>query len=217
MDKASFTRVVDTICHHPVFHNGSTFDQAPVWIQLSVALDRFGSYGTGASLYRCQRLWAVGKGTVDDYTDRVVEALLAVSSDHVRWSTKEERRNTPRRMAALGFRGCIGFIDGTTSPLAQKPSIDGECYFDRKQRYSFNAQVICDDRRWIISFFSDWPGSCGDSTIYREMKLSKHSFKRHYFSNNEYLLADSAYPADLLDNTLVPQIHLSFASYPQLR
>ncbi|KNZ48362.1 uncharacterized protein VP01_571g3 [Puccinia sorghi] len=33
-----------------------------------------------------------------------------------------------------GFPGCIGFLDGTIIPLIQKPSIDGNHYFDCKKR-----------------------------------------------------------------------------------
>ncbi|KAE9003338.1 hypothetical protein PF010_g13586 [Phytophthora fragariae] len=76
MDKSSFERVVNKIKDNPVFYNDSPCPQAPVWMQLAVALDRFGNYGSGASLSRSQELWGIGKGTVDDYTDRVVNALL---------------------------------------------------------------------------------------------------------------------------------------------
>jgi len=141
---------------------------------------------------------------VDDYTNRVVTALNDLSGRYVRWPSPGERRRSSRHMASLGFRGCVGFIDGTTIPLAQNPGKDGECFFDRKQRYSLNGQVVCDWERRIISFFSGWPGSCADSTIYHEMALSKDAYKRHFFSDGEYLLADSAYPADLTHNTVVP-------------
>ncbi|KAE9071741.1 hypothetical protein PF010_g25751 [Phytophthora fragariae] len=80
MDKSSFERVVNTIKDNPVFYNDSPCPQAPVWMQLAVALDRFGNYGSGASLSRSQELWGIGKGTVDDYTDRVVKALLPLTA-----------------------------------------------------------------------------------------------------------------------------------------
>ncbi|KAG7383547.1 hypothetical protein PHYPSEUDO_003584 [Phytophthora pseudosyringae] len=125
----TFASIVDEIQDDAVFHNESTYAQAPVWMQLAVALDRFGgNYGTGASLGRPQRLWGIGKGTVDDYTDRVVQALVDLSPKYVRWPTPTERRQTSRRMASIGFKGCVGFIDGTTIPLSRKPSVDGECF-----------------------------------------------------------------------------------------
>ncbi|KAE9328998.1 hypothetical protein PF008_g16044 [Phytophthora fragariae] len=80
MDKDSFKLVVDEIKDNPVFYNRSPFAQAPVWLQLAVALDRFGHYGSGASLNRSQELWDIRKGTADDYTDRVFKALNELSS-----------------------------------------------------------------------------------------------------------------------------------------
>ncbi|GMF27024.1 unnamed protein product [Phytophthora fragariaefolia] len=99
---------------------------------------------------------------------------------------------------------CVGFIDGTSIPLSQKPAVDGACYVDRKHRYSVNAQVVCDDRRRIIAFYSDWPGSSADSTVYKEMAIAKAECKPYFISQGEYLIADSAYPADVEYNTLVP-------------
>ncbi|ETK86273.1 hypothetical protein L915_09090 [Phytophthora nicotianae] len=99
-------------------------------------------------------------------------------------------------MEAEGFSGCVGFIDGTTISLSQKPAVDGECFFVRNHRYSVNTQVVCDDRRRIISFCSGWPGSCADSTVYQEVRLLNDREKHLLFSPGEYLLADSAYPAD---------------------
>ncbi|KAE9215422.1 hypothetical protein PF002_g17373 [Phytophthora fragariae] len=80
MDKDSFKLVVDEIKDNPVFYNRSPFAHAPVWLQLAVALDRFGHYGSGASLNRSQELWDIRKGTADDYTDRVFKALNELSS-----------------------------------------------------------------------------------------------------------------------------------------
>lgn len=37
-------------------------------------------------------------------------------------------------MTLEGFLGCIGFVDVTTIPLAQKTARDGETYYDRKCR-----------------------------------------------------------------------------------
>ncbi|KAE8997558.1 hypothetical protein PF007_g15818 [Phytophthora fragariae] len=133
MDKDSFKLVVDEIKDNPVFYNRSPFAHAPVWLQLAVALDRFGHYGSGASLNRSQELWDIRKGTADDYTDRVFKALNELSSRYAKWPSADERRQTSRRMASKGFRDCIGFIDGTTIALSQKPAIDGECFFLRSK------------------------------------------------------------------------------------
>lgn len=109
MDKNSFQRVL--IRDSPVFATTAHCKQAPAWFQLVVALDRFGNYGTGASLSRSKRLWGIGKGTADDYTDRVVCALNELAGRFVRWPSAAERRKSSRHMGSMGFLGCVGFID----------------------------------------------------------------------------------------------------------
>eukprot|EP00644_Phytophthora_capsici_P013820 jgi/Phyca11/119893/e_gw1.40.258.1 len=204
MTKPTFLYVLSEIKDHPIFHNKSNNEQADVWLQLAVALDRFGNYGNGVSLGRTLKLWGIGKGTVSLYSYRVMMALKFLQKKFVVWPNAKKRKEMSRRMQVKGFKGCVGFIDGTTFPLSQKPAVDGECYFDRKSRYSINAQVVCDDQRRIIAFYSGWPGSCSDSTVYRNMQLAKPSSKPLYFSEGQYLIADSAYPADRVNNTLVP-------------
>jgi hypothetical protein len=70
-----------------------------------------------------------------------------------------------------GFEGCVGFVDGTTFPIFQRPGKDGEVFFNRKKRYLLNAQVICDCNKYITAFITGWPGSCADSFVFKKMKL----------------------------------------------
>ena len=76
-------------------------------------------------------------------------------------------------MKCKGFEGCIGFVDGTTFPIFQRPGFNGKTFFDRKKRYSLNAQVICDCDKYIIGFITGWPGSCADSYVFNQMQLAK--------------------------------------------
>ena len=47
MTKETFTAIVNLIMHDAIFQNNSTRKQERVWVQLMVALIRFGSYGNG--------------------------------------------------------------------------------------------------------------------------------------------------------------------------
>jgi hypothetical protein len=87
-------------------------------------------------------------------------------------------------MAGEGFSGCVGFVDGTTIPLHQRPGADGEVYWDRKKQYSINCQVICDCDKYITSFSTGWPGSCGNSLVFQKMKVCTESEK--YFDEGGY-------------------------------
>ncbi|POM69288.1 Hypothetical protein PHPALM_14440 [Phytophthora palmivora] len=129
----SFLRIVSDIENHGIFQNNSACRQAPVWLQLAVALDRLGNYDNG--------LWGIGQGTCALYTTRVLLALKDLAAKYVVWPDNAGRLSTSHRMAQKGFRGCVGFIDATTFPLSEKPAVNGECYFDRKHRYSFAKTI----------------------------------------------------------------------------
>ena len=74
-------------------------------------------------------------------------------------------------MRKEGFPGCVGFVDGTTIPMFQRLGFDGEVFFDRKKRYSLNAQIVCNCDKYITTFSTGWPGSTGDSKAYKRMQL----------------------------------------------
>eukprot|EP00644_Phytophthora_capsici_P008735 jgi/Phyca11/111331/e_gw1.20.199.1 len=91
------------IGRHRVFTNNSKHPQAPVWLQMAVALDRLGTNGNGASFGRTTNIWGVGVGTLDLFTVRVVIALIDMSAELVKWPDEEERKQTARRMKRQGF------------------------------------------------------------------------------------------------------------------
>ncbi|KAF5195667.1 hypothetical protein FRX31_014745 [Thalictrum thalictroides] len=160
-------------------------------LQLAVALERFGSYGNGASLGRIARTYGIGEGTVHTYTKRVITAVRALRGKYIAWPDADRRRQTSAVMSREGFNGCVGFVDGTTIPLFQRPGIDGEVYWDRKSRYSLNTQVVCDCDKKIIFAYTGCPGSMADASVFRRMDISKEP--ANFFSNGEYLIGDSAY------------------------
>ncbi|ETL90859.1 hypothetical protein L917_10544 [Phytophthora nicotianae] len=68
-------------------------------------------------------------------------------------------------MATECFPGCVGFIDGTTLPLSQRPAVDGSSYWDQKET------VVCDCDKRIIAVHYGCPGSCADSNLFKRMEL----------------------------------------------
>ena len=127
---------------HPVFHNNSRRRQAhPGW-QLAVALNRFGHYGNRMNLDEVASDFGIGEGTVILYTNRVLTALMDLAPDWIKWPDEQRRDEIVTVMSREGFPGCVGFIDGTTIPLSQKPSLHGAAYFDRKKRYFNLLQIL---------------------------------------------------------------------------
>ncbi|CAH7683096.1 hypothetical protein PPACK8108_LOCUS16394 [Phakopsora pachyrhizi] len=72
-------------------------------IQVAVGLSRLGSTGNGASLGKIQMIFG-------DHT--------------IKWPSKEEQKESIQVMQMEGFPNCVGFVDGTTIPLSQKPALD---------------------------------------------------------------------------------------------
>ena len=123
--------------------------------------------------------------------NRVVSALKEIKKEVVYWPDASERKEMRNRLAAYGFRHCVGIIDGTLIILDYRPEAYHECYFSRKSFYALNVMVVCDDRRRITYYNAGWPGSTHDNRVFRNSKLFNK--RGRYFSPMEYLLGDSAY------------------------
>jgi len=132
--RQGFFALVGLLEGHHVFHNRSTCSQlSPAW-QIAVALARFGGGGNGSSVMSKQVLTGLATGTINKYTERVITALMSVKNEWIQWPDEQRRQEISDVLSLEGFPGCIGFVDGTTIPLAQKPALNGETYFDRKKR-----------------------------------------------------------------------------------
>jgi hypothetical protein len=117
---------------------------------------------------------------------RVIQAINKISLKYIVWPDKDRCKEISDVMEEEGFKGCIGFVDGTTIPLHQRPGIDGEVYWDQKKRYLINCQVICDCDKFITLFMTGWPGPCGDSLVFTNMKVHKES--ENYFDSGELVI-----------------------------
>ncbi|KAL3685319.1 hypothetical protein R1sor_003341 [Riccia sorocarpa] len=193
MSRDSFYCILDLIGDHSVFHNNSPKPQAAVFVQLAVALDRFGHEGNGACLDRSMLLWGISHGSMVNYTNRVMIALESCMGHEIAWPDRQGRASIAEHFAALGFPGCVGLVDGTLVKLSQRPRDDGETYFDQKSNYSLNVQVICDQHKRVIYFFAGMPGSCHDLTCLRRSGLWRRLDSAQLFDRGQYLLGDSGY------------------------
>ncbi|KAI7938593.1 hypothetical protein MJO28_014172 [Puccinia striiformis f. sp. tritici] len=137
----SFMWLLKQIYAHSIFHNNSPRQQLLIPHQLALTLKRLGSNGNGASVGRFSRNLSAGQGTVIKVSHRVIEAINSLSMDHIVWPSQAQHQEMSAVLREEDFEGCVGFVDGTTIPLHQRPGLDGEVYWDRKKQYSINVQV----------------------------------------------------------------------------
>ncbi|KAH9456212.1 hypothetical protein Pst134EB_012415 [Puccinia striiformis f. sp. tritici] len=129
-----FLNLLHLIEKDPIFYNSSQNPQRDPLVQLAVATCRLGSNGNGAAVTQLKTLFNIGYGTINLYTMRFIKIIYKKKSLLASWPTQEERLEMSQVMQDEGFPGCVGFVDGTTIPLSQKPPVDGNHYFDRKKR-----------------------------------------------------------------------------------
>ncbi|KAG8731615.1 hypothetical protein FRC10_001610 [Ceratobasidium sp. 414] len=183
----TFCFILDEIKDNPIFRNSSYCPQAPVELQLAIALHRLGRYGNGASMDDVAFLAGVGHGTVPLYTKRVIAAILDLHGRYIRVLTDEERARerewVRERIGCPEFAAGIFQYDGTLIELWQKPGFHGNAYYHRNHFYGMNAQ--------ITNYSLGFTGAAHDSLAFRETAVYKHP--NLIFHNDEFAWADSAY------------------------
>ncbi|KAG0251259.1 hypothetical protein BGZ95_006950 [Linnemannia exigua] len=168
--KESFFSLLRLIEGHRIYQNNSRNQQTPAYVQLGVTLSRLGTNGTGSSVAQHEAHFGFSAGAVVDFTRRTISALMDHRDEWIQWPDERRREEISQVMELEGFPGCVGFIDGTTLPLSQKPALDGEVYFDRKK--------ICDIDRRIIAYHVGRPGSSGDSLVFKRMNILRTQSQR---------------------------------------
>ena len=153
MSQEKFWMLLNLIQDHTVFKRKPDGKQrpGPASHQLLVLLKYYGSHGNSASDKSLSRFFGVGGGTVENYRNNALEALLSLEPHAYFWPCKDERKSIASRIKSnWKFPNCVGLIDGTLLPLAIRPVLHGENYLSRKGFYV----AICSS--FWSSFWSHW-------------------------------------------------------------
>jgi hypothetical protein len=156
INPTTFDALVAFIHDDPVFMNNSNNPQMPVEEQLAITLFRFGRDGNGSGLQDVANWAGVAKGTVSLVVRRVMVAILrpGFMEKAVRFPDEEELREAKEWVeehSCHSWKKGWCFVDGSLIPLATRPEWFGESYWDRKDRYSLNVQVL---DSFVIIFLS---------------------------------------------------------------
>ncbi|KAF7289251.1 DDE Tnp4 domain-containing protein [Mycena indigotica] len=194
----TFNRLVQKLENNAVFHNGGPNKQKPVEEQLAIALYQFGHHSNAASLTSVANWAGYGKGTISKCTTRVIKAILAedLLRRYVRMPTEVEKEEAKRWVARKA--GCEGWrdgwcmVDGTLVPFYARPHYFGESYFDRKQNYSLNVQVVNLPNLRIVDIGFGHVGSTHDTTAFGTTKIYQQ--RQFILKPGEWIWGDAAYP-----------------------
>jgi hypothetical protein len=118
MKRESFHLLVEQMKQRKAFKTSKFKKQCPVAYQVLVFLFRAGKEGTGGSASAVASHFGIGKGSVRNYVKRCVAALHEIKKEVVCWPDQNACNEMKARLTAMGFRHCIGIIDGTLIVLA---------------------------------------------------------------------------------------------------
>jgi hypothetical protein len=202
MSTESFLLLYDIIKNQGIFQNNDDKrrgrKQHDTRLQLLITLHKLGL--RAAKFSTIARKFKVSKGAARDSFNRVIQAIINLEKECVRWPDKNEREQLAIELQAkYGFRQCIGTLDGTLIGITERPEWYGEDFYSRKASYSLQALVVNDINCRILYYHFGWPGSTHDNRAWRNCALNRNNDA--YFSPGEYLLADSAFSES---NIIVP-------------
>ncbi|GJJ78471.1 hypothetical protein EMPS_10830 [Entomortierella parvispora] len=128
MTRKSFLKLTWMLFEHEVFQSPGYNKQEQAAVQIAILLDRLGHDGSGMSTARLAETWHRSEGSIYNYTERAMVAILSLQKRFLFWPKSEERvaHATCGKVAGKGFVGCVGFVDGTTIPFEQRPEVKGD-------------------------------------------------------------------------------------------
>ena len=141
--------------------------------------------------------WSYGvcQRTAASCVERVVNSLLEIKGEFVMMPNAEEMSKTSERMyERFKLPGFALAVDGMHVRFVEAPRgipdhIPKQTFWCRKQYFSINVQLVCDDRL-IRDVDCSWPGSTHDSRIWRLSEAKRYLEQQRRFK----VAGDTGYP-----------------------
>lgn len=161
-------------------------------VHLLTLLRFLGSVGSASSYTHIGCSLGIGYGSVRNYMNRAIDAILRLKNKTIFWPNVDERNEIAGRFnGKYSMINCVGIVDGTIFPLEYKPPLNGEDYYNRKGGYGLHSLVFCDDMARIREITLGWPGSVHDNRVWRRSRIFLN--QEQFFNSRQYLIGDSAF------------------------
>ena len=116
--------------------------------------------------------FGIGQGSVTNFTNRFIIAVLDNLRHVIRWPRDEEFQEVMEGFAPPELRmripNVIGAIDGSHIPISQPRLEYHQRYINRKGFYSIVLMAIVDDREKFTYVYSGQPGSMHDARVLKQ-------------------------------------------------
>ena len=128
-----------------------------------------------ATSYRVvSRAFAIPRSAVHDIIHRVTEQFLRLKNRLIFFPSADQLQRTgagfERLAGSTAFARVVGSIDGCHIRI-KPPSVNAQCYFNRKPFYSIQLQAVCDHQCQFLDIFVGYPGSVHDARVLKNSPL----------------------------------------------
>lgn len=199
----TFNRILNMLGHRLVRQQSRFRDPLPPEKILALGLYRLGH---GNSYVSIGPSFNVGKSTVIEAVQDVVEALYELRNEYIKFpETEAETLAATETFEELSeLPNIVGAIDGSHVRIIA-PKDSAVDYFSRYQQYDFIIQAVVNGRKLFLDFACGFPGSMHDARVLRRSAIFRKAERGEILSAptvhingrhelRPYLVGDSAYP-----------------------
>ncbi|CAB5350469.1 unnamed protein product [Rhizophagus irregularis] len=158
-------------------HQAFTLDASnatPVWKQIAIVLWRLAN---GSGIRVLEQTLGISQGSVSNFTDRFLEALLDLEQGRIAWPQGSHLATVIQgfeyRETGLGHRklpNVIGAMDGVHIPI-HEPSENGARYVNRKSFHSINLLGVVDHQGRFTYIHAGEAGYVHDARVFYRYSL----------------------------------------------
>ncbi|GBG59022.1 hypothetical protein CBR_g24370 [Chara braunii] len=202
MSRAMFNQIVAACAAH--VEKIVTHYRMPLPVEQVIAFTLY-RWASGETYESGTSAFGIGRVTGLQAVRDVTAVLLNAYPDAMKWPIGRRHAQILRAFQDKGFPNCFGAIDCThiyIVKLAGAPSVN---YYDRKQKFSVQAQVVVDLDLRILDVHVGYPGSVHDVRVLHNSHLWRRAESGdlldaplenlpHGVVTRGYLLGDNGYP-----------------------
>lgn len=214
MSKGTFGKLCDELRDEITLVE--THLRKPMSVEAQVALTLY--YLSDEGRYRkVANAFGVARSTVSIVVCRVTEAIstkLGPKYSQLPLTEDDVDFQSSNYLKYHGFPQCIGAVDGTHVDIKQ-PIENYTDFLNRKGRYSFNVQAVCDFRYRFIDVVIKWPGSVHDSRIFVNSNVNNLLMSGQIPKNPKVIVEDMpAVPVCILGDAAYPLLPYLMKEFP---